>query len=939
MTRWLPRFVVASLVLVLAFTTAFAESSKLDATARSAVYLMRNGGTIEGGDVTQAQGMSAVTATDDLDCLIVGTASRAQLEAAGAKIRYEFPNGVFTAFIPLEAVDAVAALSTVSRIEGAVTCQAEVDNGVPSTNASIFRGPGPTFTGLNGASVIVGDVDTGVDYKHDNFKDQFGNTRFLNIWDETDAVGPAGSAPYGSEWGPADINSLVAREKDTNGHGSHTMGIAGGDGSSAPGGVAAPAFTYVGMAPMADLIMVRASTTGSFSNTSLLDGIAYVFQRATFYGKPAVVNMSIGSPTGVKDGSSTFETTVDAMCGPGRTVVFSAGNDGGKAIHGAVNATAGGANMTVSFVGTGTTLNRRFIYDGYYNATEGINVTVTTPNGTVIGPIPFGANNAAYPGTATANGAVYVENGLFTTANGSREVYIDVINNVGAGMNMAGTWTYTFTATSLGAANGKVDMFQLFLSSTAFTANVIIGNDPAHMLINGLSTGFNTFSTAAWVTKQNWTDCRAAAWNSPTNTTFSQPANGNLATFSSTGPTRDGRPKPEVAAPGTAIASCRSSDIAAPTSCPSPTTNLHGFTHVINQGTSMAAPHVTGGIALLYQKYGSLTPAQLRTLISTRAVVDGFVTGLGAVPNPSFGYGKFNLGDMTDPVCAVTSPNGGEINVIGTNINLTWNASDLYLGVTGVDLELSRTGVGGPYTTIATNVPNSGSFAWTVSGPATNNAILRVTAKDAAGNKGIDVSDAEWAIVDPPVGTTLATFRSEPSSEGVRLVWQFADPSQFSSVSVERAVASQGPWATIDAETSTEGAATVAIDKSATTGQTYFYRLAATYTSGQSTTFGPITATVGEAITEFALKGAAPNPTPGRTLIEYAVPRASNVRVAMYDLQGREVAVLADGPHAVGRYQVTWTGEVDGGPAAAGVYFLRMKAPGVSQTRRVVVSH
>ena len=89
------------------------------------------------------------------------------------------------------AVDAVAALASVRTIEGAEICETNLDNGVPSTNASLFRGPGPAFTGLNGAGVIVGDVDTGADYKHDNFKDAGGLTRFLRIWDETDAIGPA----------------------------------------------------------------------------------------------------------------------------------------------------------------------------------------------------------------------------------------------------------------------------------------------------------------------------------------------------------------------------------------------------------------------------------------------------------------------------------------------------------------------------------------------------------------------------------------------------------------------------------------------------------------------------------------------------------------------------------------------------------------------------
>jgi hypothetical protein len=315
--------------------------------------------------------------------------------------------------------------------------------------------------------------------------------------------------------------------------------------------------------------------------------------------------------------------------------------------------------------------------------------------------------------------------------------------------------------------------------------------------------------------------------------------------------------------------------------------------------------------------------------------VDGFT---GAVWNKDFGYGKLNLGDMSDPLCTVTAPNGGEVVVVGSNLPLTWNASDPILGVTGVDLEISRTGVGGPYTTVASNIANSGSFNWLVTGPGTNNAILRVTAKDAASNAGVDVSDLEWAIVDPPVATTVAMFRAEPTTEGVRLVWQFTDPSQFSRVAVERATTTLGPWSELDAEVSSEGEATVAIDRTAESGRTYFYRLSATYVTGGGATFGPLSATGGESITEFALKGIAPNPTDGPALIEYAVPRASDVSVVLFDLQGREVATLASGPHPVGRFQVTWSGEVDGGPARAGIYFLHLKAPGVSQTRRIVVS-
>jgi hypothetical protein len=73
-------------------------------------------------------------------------------------------------------------------------------------------------------------------------------------------------------------------------------------------------------------------------------------------------------------------------------------------------------------------------------------------------------------------------------------------------------------------------------------------------------------------------------------------------------------------------------------------------------------------------------------------------------------------------------------------------------------------------------------------------------------------------------------------------------------------------------------------------------------------------------------------------VIGYAVPRASEVSVLLYDLQGRQVALLARGPHGPGVYQVTWSGQVDGGRAHAGVYFLQLKGPGVMKTRRIVVA-
>ena len=928
MTRWLPRTVLAALLTAIAVIPASAQSSKLDIAARIAIYNLRRGAPP--ADMRE-NGIMAATEEGEIDCFIVGDVTRAELEAAGARVRTALP-GIFTAFIPLARVDAVAAIAGVQRIEGAQVEEVENNVSVPTTGATLFRGPGPMFTGLNGAGVIVGNVDTGVDYDHEDFKDALGHTRFLKIWDQTDPIGPpAAGIGYGSDWTTADIDALTSRAKDTHGHGSHTLGIAGGDGSQTSG-ASAPAFTYAGMAPMADLIAVDATSTTGFSTTSMIDGIYYIFQQATAFGRPAVANLSIGGSFGPHDGSSIFEVAVDAMTGPGRAVVFSAGNSRGDLQHAEMNATALGADITMGCL-NGAALNRRFQINGWYNGTEIIDVTVITPNGTAIGPIAFGGMNAPYPGTATSNGAVYVENGVTTSSNGSRQIIFDVINQNAATQNLAGTWTFRFTAIALGAALGEVDLWRNFQSTTGLAANFVIGNDSSEELINAIGTGLNSIAVASWHSRQNWADCHVA-WDAPPNSAGS-PAPGIISTFSSMGPTRDGRQKPEIAAPGSWVASVNSGDLGS--ACPAGSSPLlPGLKHVMNQGTSMAAPHVTGAIALLFQKDGPLTVSQVRDLLQSRAVVDGFT---GEVWNKDFGYGKLNLGDMSDPICTVSAPNGGEVVVVGSNLPLTWNASDPILGVTGVDLEISRTGVGGPYTTVASNIANSGSFTWPVTGPVTDNAILKITAKDAANNTGVDVSDLEWAIVDGPVPTTLAMFRAEPTREGVRLAWRFSDPSQFSRVGVERATTTLGPWNELDVEVSSEGEASVAVDRTAESGRTYFYRLSATYVTGGGATFGPLSATAGESIAEFALDAIAPNPTDGPVSIEYAVPRPSDVSMVLFDLQGRSVATLASGPHPVGRFQVSWSGEVDGGPAHAGIYFLRLLGPGISRTRRIVVSH
>lgn len=912
MLRFVQRIVPAFLILCLGAGASFADLAKLDPRARAALGLLREGTSVE----ARKDRSAAINNEGMIDAFVVGPVSRFELEASGAIVRTALP-GLFTAYIPASAIEAVAALGGVQKIQGAAPVELELDTSVPTTNAHLLRGAGPLFTGLNGQGILVGDVDSGIDFDHPDFKDAGGLTRLVNIWDQTNAAGP-GPAPfaYGTEWSAAQINAALCTQVDLSGHGTHVMGIAGGDGSGTGGAV--PPFTYVGMAPRADLVMVNTN----FQTTGILDGVAYIFDHATTLGVPAVVNLSLGSHFGPHDGTSAFEAGLSALTGPGRIIVKSAGNERGQARHAEVFAAGAGTNATMSISG-GTVVNRQFAIDGYYEASENLNVQITTPNGTVIGPIALGGINAAYPGTATANGRVYLENGAFLTATGDREVYIEVI--VEGGNNANGTWTFRFIPVALGAANGEVDLWRFFNSTT--TANFVTGNQSGEELVSEPGNAVELITTASWTSKRFWTDCNGFSLN------FTGAVNpGLLSPFSSPGPTRDGRQKPDIAAPGSAIGSATSFDFIQ-TCAAGGSTNLgDGMQHTINQGTSMAAPHTTGAAALIMQKYGAVTPAFIKTFLNQRAIVDA---NTGAVWNKDFGNGKLFLGDMIDPEMAVLSPNGGEVYQVGQAVNLTWNATDALGGVTAVDLELSRTGPGGPWETIALGQPNTGSYgAWVATFPPTTQAILRATASDAAGNTGSDVSDQTWTI-EAPVPAVMAFYEAESVEGGVELRWQVGDRGlEGGAVRVERAELIAGPYATIEAERRTSGEVEIAFDRTAEPGRTYFYNLVL-----DGTTFGPITVRTDGAFTEFALAGITPNPSAGPVDIAFTVARDARVSMSIYDLRGRQVAKVVDSRFAPGRYTARWNREIDGARAGAGLYFVRFVSPAGQQNGRIVITN
>ncbi|HEY7727247.1 MAG TPA: T9SS type A sorting domain-containing protein [Candidatus Eisenbacteria bacterium] len=85
------------------------------------------------------------------------------------------------------------------------------------------------------------------------------------------------------------------------------------------------------------------------------------------------------------------------------------------------------------------------------------------------------------------------------------------------------------------------------------------------------------------------------------------------------------------------------------------------------------------------------------------------------------------------------------------------------------------------------------------------------------------------------------------------------------------------------------------------------------------------------------LQSGFPNPFRHRTTIAYTVGAPSPVRLAVFDVAGRRVSTLADGPHAPGPYRVDWDGRDRAGlRSASGVYFYRLEIGSWSDTKKIL---
>jgi subtilisin family serine protease len=654
-----------------------------------------------------------------VDTLVRVKGDPKMLEAYGVRVRSIFGD-VATVDIPLDAVETIASRPDVIRIEEARKLKPRLDASVLASGANGVGGWGnltnaagtvgamarplpPPWTGNTGRNVIVGLVDTGIDLKHGDFKDKFGKSRLLYVWDQN----------TGKECTKQQIDAGDCTEKDADGHGTHVLGIAAGNGSAT--GNNQLANRYIGMAPEANLIVVNTS----FYDTTIIDGIAYIEDKAAALGLPAVINLSLAGHEGPHDGTSNFEVAMDNASGPGKVIVAAASNEGNTdvfpgqppnfnpPIH-ASGTVTNSVDDTVTF--SVPKKSADVVLDLWYAGADKMGVKVTSPGGVCTVP----SSGFRYPGNLpvasnTSCGQIAITTpsmNVDNLNNGDHEIYIE-IQNIGHAIT-SGTWTFTLTGGGCGLSpcitNGAYDVWVDDIYSNATFVDHIDYSKTVGMP----ATATKVIAVGAYTTKTTWTSGNGTA-------TDTYGTVGDITFFSSLGPRRTcsntGNPictatvqKPELAAPGEEIMSSHAAGtqtggvcFAASNRCLDPDGQ-----HIVYQGTSMSAPHVTGAAALLLAKDMALTSDQVKAALEN-AQNDGFT---GAVPNNTWGYGKLAV-DLAIGSVSTTNPPPGHTPIPPTGVTaspgggsatISWTAitNDIYLDGYNV---YQSTNSGGPFTT------------------------------------------------------------------------------------------------------------------------------------------------------------------------------------------------------------------------------------------------
>ena len=536
---------------------------------------------------------------------------------------------------------------------------ARIHSRVDKAENGLNNGLSQNYTGKG---VIVGIVDIGFQTDHPTFYSPDGkNYRVQRFWNQQKQGNPPSLFNYGTEY--LDSTNIASAIDDDGAHGTHVAGIAAGS------GLGSPNLKYRGMAPESEIVMVGikyandtlgGSGLGDYvvANPTIIDGYNYVFKYAELHNKPSVCNLSWGMHTGPHDGTSLFDRSVKSITGSGRIVVGAAGNDGRNQMH--IHQTLNGDTAYTLAVDN----NRKdFVHENIYmdiwggvsngsgdkikiqlNLVDTFgNVLINTPWNLAGDCVNCGAYKQMYTHDKDTLSIIFTEQNY--PFNGkSNFLVIAEHNRPGNGYIRLGiTSTGEFNAWNSGQAyRWTSGHFWKGHKSQSFGKKFIEGTAEGSVGENG-GSGTHTLTAGAYINRNTWTNYKGEYFNQPWNIV------GDIAGFSSRGPMPksithpNGRIKPDIIAPGQSITSALhrrqvpgwlNNELMYKTQY-----NGNDVYWAMFSGTSMAAPHSTGIVALYLQANEWLTPLEIRNLWRLTARKDQYTTNDS---NGNSGYGKID---------------------------------------------------------------------------------------------------------------------------------------------------------------------------------------------------------------------------------------------------------------------------------------------------------
>lgn len=516
----------------------------------------------------------------------------------------------------------------------------------------VHDGLGGLANAYTGKDVIIGYVDQGIDWTHEDFIDTSGNTRVLYYWDHNlpvDAVRTPLPYGYGQVWTAADIQAgTCGSTEESTAHGTSVAGAGSANGNATG--------REKGMAPDSKLIIIETNFNLPNWTLTVADACDFIFKKADELGLPAVVNLSVGTYFGSHDGndpaSDLIENLLDEKAG--RIVVCAAGNAGawGKYhVHDDVTTDTSFVWITPN---PSSQLGPNSVYMDVWSTTSDATwsyaFAANLPNGSFAERAETMYRNATFNAAAGTtifdtlwnNGNRIATMELYPSFEGPNlhlEIYFSTVDSINYNIAFKTTGSGVYDGWTGGTAIAINDLVTSVPDATIYP-EIIHYNHP-----DSLQTIVSSWNCSEKVVSVGNVRNRLGHLDKDGNYYLPAPTYnalvGQLSPNSSKGPSRLGVTKPNVSACGDVTLSAGPNWLLNDPAYNSLISD--DGQHVRNGGTSMASPVVAGIAALFLEKCPLETYATFIQGIEVSSFADAFT---GSTPNNAYGYGKINALDL-----------------------------------------------------------------------------------------------------------------------------------------------------------------------------------------------------------------------------------------------------------------------------------------------------